>query len=570
MFKGCILDIDNTIFSYDHANNLALELLFLHMESKYFIQKETLNVTYKKIQSEFKKSCNNALRHNKFLYIKKLLEIHNLPLVDTSSMVKFYNQAFTENMQMYDNFENFINLLIKNGTKICALSNNICSDQLDRLQKLNILDKFNFVITSDEIGEEKPNLCSILYCLHKLQLDASSVCLIGDNIQTDILPSIELKLFPFHFNENSYKHIHKNTHIEFSSYAELIKIFESFAATIDEFEYLSHLFGQSSNFVQGGGGNISIKMNNNKILLIKSSGNLLANVTKYSGYCILDNCSVVTNLANLTNSNNSTDIDILKLAHIWGKGIGSIESFFHASLKKYTVHLHTNLVNIFLTAKNFSLYENLGLNYYICDYFTPGSILSNHLGEKLKQLKYSVDVIFLLNHGIIITADNLNKILEIFETLHQYFKEKCSLTMKTIFDADMCAYNVTKLIKKISGKNCVVYNSKIVFNKQYFFPIKYCFPDLAVFASSEPLDTSVLTFEADIEKYIIANKSEPFLIFLDGLVFIVGDALQKCYILEQIIDAYNMYASINKTNLTEINDCMFLQNWDSEKYRKEN
>lgn len=577
MIKGCILDIDNTIFSYDDANKIALEHTLTYIKNKYNFDEFTCVRTYKKIQEECKISNNNALKHNKIIYFKKLIDTLHLPLGEVLTVTNLYNTTFTQNIKIYDHFEDFLSIIHLKKIKVCALSNNNCRDQLERIQKLNILDKFNFIVTSEELGEEKPLISTFLHCLYLLELNSTNVCFIGDNIKTDIIPSLELKMLPFHFNTQlQYDGIRLvDKYIEFSSYKHLSVFVSEMHSAIDNFEYLSHLFGQSSNFVQGGGGNISVKLCNNQLLLIKSSGMILGNVTTNTGYCILDNNKLLYCLDSPNDENlKITDSQLIKHCHVFGEGIGSIESFFHSVLKKYTVHLHMSLVNIFLTQTNFDEFNQLrgfDLNKYLCKYLTPGKMLSIYLNNELKKNKFDIDVIFLLNHGIIITSNEINDIINILEYTQNYFINKCDIITQKIFEPDCFTLKITKIIKQVIKKNSVVYNSRLVFDPVNFFPIIYCFPDLAVFADSVPIKTTQITFEKDLITYLEIHNKEPNIIFLDDYTFIVADTLQKCYSIEQIFEAYNIYMSTNKQNnvhVSEINDFIFLQNWDSEKYRK--
>ena len=64
----------------------------------------------------------------------------------------------------------------------------------------------------------------------------------------------------------------------------------------------------------------------------------------FNGFCVADNIQC----NKLLKESNSKDLNKTK---IFGQKIPSMETFFHCFMKKYTVHIHFTLSNIFLTTK---------------------------------------------------------------------------------------------------------------------------------------------------------------------------------------------------------------------------
>ena len=114
-------------------------------------------------------------------------------------------------------------------------------------------------------------------------------------------------------------------------------------------------------------------------MIIKTSGFILGNTTVDNGYCYLD-----------LNGN------------IINGGTPSMETYFHLFTKKYTVHLHF----IPIIINNLKL-DNFELNHQIIDYYPPGELLANKIKEKYNS---KLDIIFLKNHGIILTSNNINEL----------------------------------------------------------------------------------------------------------------------------------------------------------------
>jgi len=143
--------------------------------------------------------------------------------------------------------------------------------------------------------------------------------------------------------------------------------------------------------VQAGGGNISVK--DGQYMYIKASGVALSDVKIGHGIAIVDPKAVV-------NSLHGPEPDIQKLA--LSSERPSLETYFHAFLRKYVVHLHPTHLNSFLCS------DNLGM----VDYYKPGFELSKKVLESYK----GQPVIYLRNHGVIYHADTFKGVLSLFET----------------------------------------------------------------------------------------------------------------------------------------------------------
>ena len=128
-------------------------------------------------------------------------------------------------------------------------------------------------------------------------------------------------------------------------------------------------------------------------MYIKASGVALSDVKIGHGIAVVDPKAVVDSL-------HGPEPDIQKLA--LSSERPSLETYFHAFLRKYVVHLHPTHLNSFLCS------DNLGM----VDYYKPGFELSKKVLESYK----GQPVIYLRNHGVIYHADTFKGVLSLFET----------------------------------------------------------------------------------------------------------------------------------------------------------
>lgn len=288
---------------------------------------------------------------------------------------------------------------------------------------------------------------------------------------------------------------------------------------MEEFLYLNRLYGSLNELVQAGGGNISVKNDKNE-MIIKSSGYAFSDITKDSGYTILK----LINFNDLLKSNN---YDLTNL--IINGTTPSIETYFHLFLKKYTIHLHPTLINIYMCS-NKEL-PRLNESFIIIDYFKPGIELSKEIYNKYNN----ENIIFLKNHGIIFTSDNIDNLKTSINNCYSEFikiTKKYNFTNLESFEKLLLKYPDKSLLKistyyqqKINIKNMIPYT-----------------PDIIVY-----LNNSLIEYENDI--YIVANSKI------------------KCYQILEIIKSYVILVeSCSNTVLSkqQIDDLLL---WDKEKFR---
>jgi rhamnose utilization protein RhaD (predicted bifunctional aldolase and dehydrogenase) len=201
-----------------------------------------------------------------------------------------------------------------------------------------------------------------------------------------------------------------------------------------ELERISKAVGERADYVQGGGGNTSVKLDGEK-MAVKASGFKLKQITPREGY-------VVVNYRNIVDYYNEVDlssdkdfekesVEFVKQNIIETDGLAklrpSVEAGFHSILKKYVIHTHPVYANILccsrngreLTEKVFagSAYATIWI-----PYINPGFCLSLKIKEEIARCREKTgkfpEVIFMENHGLIISADDSTRCIELHKEVN--------------------------------------------------------------------------------------------------------------------------------------------------------
>jgi len=562
-YKGIILDLDNTLYSYDLCHSKALNNIILFLQNNYNTKKnyDELKDLYENISKKIKYEVSNtASSHNKSIYFKQLIELLNLNYSIVQLLNDLYWKTFFDNMVCFEGVKDFIVWNKNIGVKIGILTDYETEYQIQKLERLGLINFIDIIITSEEVGIEKPSTQMFQTILRKMDLTTDKVVMIGDNFDKDIKGAVNINILSYWFNnstinsKNTIKNINNIKYIEFNSFQKLYNEFNEIHNELIKLKQISKYCGERFDLVQAGGGNTSVKINN--LMFIKASGYNLTNIDENSGYVAMNNEMLLKDL------NNNTIKEVTEYNFIGNKR-GSIETFMHSILKKYTIHLHPIQVNrILVTKEANSIIKEIYPDSLVIDYFTPGIKVCNEIKEKYNN----ENVIFLINHGIIITHENYDEIYKMLEEVICKFE----IFQKLDFLKYKNTNKITTVVNNLFNTNNVSYlceDSKIkdyLNNKIELFKESITFPDCLIYCGLEILFGLIY-----IEEYKNKYNEPPKIIIDDGNIYINSNSITKCKEIEEVLKSNLLILDTDlKKNVLSFEEICFLNNWDAEKYRK--
>lgn len=193
MIKGILIDIDNTLYDYNHTHTIAMDSVynkylqdFSDLESfkKAFIAAR--NIVHSQL-------INTASSHNRLLYFQKTLELLNIKnTLFAKTLYDTYWNTFLDNINLFEGVEEFF--IENSDKKICLVTDLTAYIQYRKIEKMGISQYVNFVVTSEEVGVEKPNSKMFETALQKMQMQSDEVCMIGDSYEKDIVGAKNLNI----------------------------------------------------------------------------------------------------------------------------------------------------------------------------------------------------------------------------------------------------------------------------------------------------------------------------------------------------------------------------------------
>jgi len=336
---------------------------------------------------------------------------------------------------------------------------------------------------------------------------------------------------------------------------------------------VAHFLGGHQDWVQGGGGNFSIKIDDKK-MLIKASGLALKEVNVSRGIVLVDYLKVKQYYDSLFGQKITVKIENLSNQAILGFTSNflsdqnlkaSIEAGFHAFLKKYVVHSHsvyTNLINCSVNPERLlkKIFSKLNIGCIVVSYRAPGLNLTREIKESIdgyiKKGNNWPEVIFLQNHGIIINTDKFTRCLYLYLQVDKIIKKYFSIKI------DYPKVSIKKYKNNFQSSSLFLrkYFSYTILNKNLFKPI--LFPDQVVYLNRKIVDKKDLI---QVGKKLLIDKKTKKLVYFTNekeSYAIEETMVAYCYIKENI---KRLNLKLKRISASDIN---FINKMESEKYRQ--
>ncbi len=363
---------------------------------------------------------------------------------------------------------------------------------------------------------------------------------------------------------------------------------QKYKEPLQAFSEMSQKAGSRSDFVQGGGGNTSVKLDD-QLMAIKASGFRLDQITEATAYAVLDyqrirsfykhtspqqinDIEAAGSAKTKTSIYTVTDLESLR---------PSVEAGFHAMLDRFVLHSHSVYANLAAcseqgreTAKQ-ALAE-LEEPFVFVPYINPGAQLTFAIDRARQQEADEKGrlpaVLFMENHGLIITGDDEKYCLE----LHQKVNEKLAAAYQTS-DRDWPSIQ----LEAIKADSKTLYLSQTDWLRKRIkhndwnlelFMTQALYPDQLVFLTGQMAEVDKGSASAYLERAGSLPAKATLFRESGDIIYDCGKVEAKTmeetlcaifFIHEKIKAASQVVRTMDEAGKE------FIRNWESEKYRKQ-
>lgn len=189
-----LLDIDNTLYAYAPAHAAAWKAVRHKLRTAHALPLDDFDKAADDARLAIKERLGpTAASHSRLLYLQRMLEAMGLGsrALVALDLEQTYWRSFMANAALFDGLNEFLDDVRLAQIPMVAVTDLAAQIQFRKIVYWEIEHFFDYVVTSEEAGFDKPHEASFLLALEKLGLNrraaGATVWMIGDNAEKDIV-----------------------------------------------------------------------------------------------------------------------------------------------------------------------------------------------------------------------------------------------------------------------------------------------------------------------------------------------------------------------------------------------
>ena len=184
-----MFDTDNTLYAYDPAHAAAQMALREKVVGTFSIAPEEFDKAFREARQQVKVALKNtASSHSRLLYLQRMLEIMGLgsQVLHALDFEQTYWRAFLINAVLFDGVRELLDDVRLLGIPTAIVTDLTAQIQFRKVVYFGLDHYFDYIVTSEEAGFDKPHVAPFLLALQKLRPKGDCIWMIGDNPVNDI------------------------------------------------------------------------------------------------------------------------------------------------------------------------------------------------------------------------------------------------------------------------------------------------------------------------------------------------------------------------------------------------
>ncbi|MDR0912457.1 MAG: TIGR02253 family HAD-type hydrolase [Methanobrevibacter sp.] len=208
--KVVFFDIDDTLLDTSNFAKLAREVAINIMVENGLPL--TFDEAYTLLNEIIAQHGSNYDQH--FNVLTKTVFGKENPMLIALGMITYHNVKFALLRPFPKTLDVLIHLKTK-GYKLAVISNGKTIKQWEKLVRLNLHHFFDEIITSQEVGLDKPNIRIFEQALERMNVKAENSIMVGNKFDVDVLGGINAGMGGILVNSKLSKEEIKKIHLEY-------------------------------------------------------------------------------------------------------------------------------------------------------------------------------------------------------------------------------------------------------------------------------------------------------------------------------------------------------------------
>ena len=184
-----LFDTDNTLYPYEPAHIEAQNAVKDKVVNTFSIKPTEFDIAFKEARQQIKSRLKGtASSHSRLLYMQRMLEIMGLgsQVLLALDFEQTYWRTFLSNAVLFDDVKELLDDLRLLGIPTAIVTDLTAQIQFRKIVYFGLDHYFDFIVTSEEAGFDKPHEAPFKIAHEKMQPKGSCIWMIGDNPINDI------------------------------------------------------------------------------------------------------------------------------------------------------------------------------------------------------------------------------------------------------------------------------------------------------------------------------------------------------------------------------------------------
>ncbi|NQE51539.1 HAD family hydrolase [Herbaspirillum rubrisubalbicans] len=184
-----LFDTDNTLYPYNPAHEAATKAVREKVIRTFSIEPAQFDAAFSQARKEIKNRLQHtASSHSRLLYLQRMLEIIGLgsQVLLALDFEQTYWRTFLSNAILFDEVKEMLDDVRLAGIPTAIVTDLTSQIQFRKIVYFGLDHYFDYIITSEEAGFDKPHPAPFQIALEKMQPKGNCIWMVGDNPVNDI------------------------------------------------------------------------------------------------------------------------------------------------------------------------------------------------------------------------------------------------------------------------------------------------------------------------------------------------------------------------------------------------
>lgn len=187
--RAIIFDTDNTLYAYDEPHAKATAATEAKAVRLLGADLDSVRSAFAQARDEVKKQLGpSASSHSRLLYFQRGIEIlgRKTQLLITLDLEQTYWRTFLAHCALYPGVRELLTNLRNRDISTAIITDLTSQIQFRKIIYFGLDDCFDYVVTSEEAGADKPDPAPFKLAIEKLGVEPSDIWMVGDSLRCDV------------------------------------------------------------------------------------------------------------------------------------------------------------------------------------------------------------------------------------------------------------------------------------------------------------------------------------------------------------------------------------------------